>query len=606
MTASVHCGWQYLRAFVLVASGMLLAACGGGGGGDAGVGGSPAPTTLSGTAAAGAPIIGTVTVKDSSPSPVVRTTTIAADGRYTVDVSGMTPPFMLRADGRVGGRNYSLYSAATSADVGGNINVTPLTDLIVANVAGQIAANVYASGNFSGLTPAALASATATLRERLQPVLSAVGVAGAVDLLRASFAADHSGLDAALDAIRVEVDPATVTATITNLIDNQRITDDLRSRSDASILPATNVAAGVGEFQQIVATTDAFSALFATSMPAADNPTLLALLTDDFLFDGQDRDAFLSEITSDNLVGLRVTVLALRPGSILPAGAPTAATVEVEITSNSVVFRTTFDMKKQGGIWRIAGNGRVALAEVFTFARMQDVFVNGQLQPNRIDSGLVFEIKDEGGIGISHAIVKGKGLPAEGVLYVNYTRNSSFGVAAMPYQGEATPRLFQNGHNQVPLADGVITTLADNETYTVELWKDNGTPTNAADDVKLVTYTAAITKRPYQVSELGVSSFAAVSVPTRAQLRAFADNGGTITAAWTLPAGTRAVDLHFFRSGSLGGFDTVDVDLAPTATSATLSIGPRASTFGTVQGAGFNLFVQDAFGRDLVTIYNAD
>ena len=34
-----------------------------------------------------------------------------------------------------------------------------------------------------------------------------------------------------------------------------------------------------------------------------------------------------------------------------------------------------------------------------------------------------------------------------------------------------------------------------------------------------------------------------------------------------------SVDLHFFRSGSLGGFDSLDVDLSPAATSAGVSAG---------------------------------
>lgn len=595
---------RFLRPLAIAASFLVLSACGGGDDDD---GAPPQSTTISGSAAAGAPIVGTVTVKDSSPSPMTRVTTIAADGRYQIDVAGLTPPFMLRADGNVGGRSYSLYSAAAAADVGGTINVTPLTDLIVANVAGQIAANVYASGNFAGLTTAELDAAQAVLRQRLQPILSAVGLGSSIDLLRASFAANHTGLDAALDALRVTVDPATARATITNLIDNQQIVDDLASRTDASVLPATNVGAAISDFQQIVAVFDTFSAQFATAMPAANNAALNAALTDDFLLDGQNRAAFLSEITSQNLVGLRLTVTSLEPGSMQPASAPTTAVVNVTVAPpGETLFNLVMTVRKVGGAWRIAGNGRIAAAEVNTFARLQDVFVNGQLQPNMIDSGLTFEIQDEGGVGLSYAIVKGKGLPAAGVLYVNYTRNDSFGAAVGPYRGESTPRLHMNGHNQLPLSDAVIATLSDTEVYTIELWRDGGTPTNDGDDVKAATYTSALTKRPYRVSELSVSSFAVVTAPSKAQLRAFAENGGTITATWTLPAGKTAADLSFFRSGSLGGFDSLHVPLARTATSATLTIGAPTAGFGTVQGAGFNLFIADAFGRGLTTIYNAN
>lgn len=597
-----------LRLLLLAGFAVLLSACGGGGGGsDIGSSAGPGSTTLSGTAAAGAPLVGTVTIKDSSASPRSKVVSIAADGNYTVDVSGLTPPFMLRADGNVGGRNYSLYSAAAAADVGGTINVTPLTDLIVANVAGQVAANVYASGNFSAFTPAQLSAAEAMLRARLQPILSAVGLAGSIDLLRASFTANHTGLDAALDAIRVEVDAATASATITNLIDQQQIVDNLASLTDATVLPATNVASGVTEFQQIVAAFDAFSALFATAMPAADNAALRSALTDDFLMDGQNRAAFLSEITSENLIGLRVIVVGLEPGSMLPASAPTAAAVKITVrVPNQSDFHVTFNVRKVAGVWRNAGNGRIAAANVHTFARLQDVFTGSTTLQNVIDSGLTFEIKDEGGVGISYAIVKGKGLPAGGVLYVNYTSGNSFGVATGPYRGESTPRMFGNGHNQLPLSDVVIATLSDSEAYTIELWRDNGTATNLTDDVNVATYVNAIAKRPYLVGELSISAFATVTAPSKSQLRTLSQNGGTITATWTLPAGKSSSELHYFRSGSMGGMDNVDVDLTGSATSATFTIGPPASSFGTLQGAGFNLAIADSFGRELVTIYNSN
>ena len=73
---------------IAVSSALLLSACGGGGGGSAS---TATPSTLiSGTAAAGSPIIGKVTIKDSLGAQ--KTVDIAADGKYTVDVAGMTGP----------------------------------------------------------------------------------------------------------------------------------------------------------------------------------------------------------------------------------------------------------------------------------------------------------------------------------------------------------------------------------------------------------------------------------------------------------------------------------------------------------------------------------
>ena len=83
-----------------LAASLLIAACGGGGGGDKPASGSGA-AILSGTAAAGLALVGSVTVKDAN--GVTRTVSIGSNGAYTVDVSGLTAPFLLRASGTAGG-----------------------------------------------------------------------------------------------------------------------------------------------------------------------------------------------------------------------------------------------------------------------------------------------------------------------------------------------------------------------------------------------------------------------------------------------------------------------------------------------------------------------
>ena len=588
------------RSLVLVVFGAVAFLAGCGGGDYSAPAAAPAYTTISGTAAAGAPIIGSVTIKDSSSPAKTKTAVISADGKYTVDVSGMTGPFMMRADGTVGGRSYSLYSAATSADVGGTINVTPLTDLIVANIAGQIASTYFASGNFSGLTAAALATETNSLRARLQPILTALGVGSSIDLLRASFNADHSGLDAALDVLRVEVNSTTAKATITNIIDNIQIIDDLASRSDSSVLSQTNVASAFTDFQQILQKFDALSQLFATSVPASNNAALNAIFATDFLDDGQNRASFLSEVTSSpQNVGIKFTNVTLL-GSMSPSTSPTAATLSFVVDQQGRKDTHVFRAKKVSGAWVMAGNGRIAKADALTFARLQNV--------TSIDSGLLFEIKDSGLLGISYAIVKGKGLPVNGALYVNFINNSSFGAATTTgvYTGSSTLRLRQDGYNQFPLDDTAIGLIGDNEVYTIELWKDNGiiASPGATTHSLQASYTDVVPKRPYLRSELTGSSFAVITAPTSQALYAFGLAGGTIPVTWTLPAGKTSSDLHYFSSGSSGG-PTTSIDLAAAATSTSITMTPwLPGSYGTYFGNGMNLTIQDSFGRELVTIFN--
>ncbi|NOX26523.1 MAG: hypothetical protein GXP59_10535 [Deltaproteobacteria bacterium] len=193
---------------------LLLSACGSGGGGSA----APATTTLSGTVATGNPLVGKVTIKDSNAQ--TKTVNIDTSGMYSVDVSGLTAPYMLRADGSVGNKTYHLYSAGTAADVGHTVNITTLTNLIVANTAGMVPSQYFAGSDFSKLTATELKTHANALRTSMQPILQAEGVSDSIDLMHDAFKADHTGLDAAMDSIMVSMDPDAQSASITSSVAN--------------------------------------------------------------------------------------------------------------------------------------------------------------------------------------------------------------------------------------------------------------------------------------------------------------------------------------------------------------------------------------------------
>lgn len=264
-----------------------------------------APTTLSGTAAAGAPIIGTVTVKGSLGN--TKSALIEANGNYDVDVTGLTAPYRLRAQGTVGGRTYKLHSYAQEADVGGNVNITPFTDLIVANAASQIAESYFNSLLIPvEITQDELDTQEDALQAKLQDVFTALGVDSAINLLNSTFSADHTGLDAALDVVNIEFSTGSNIATITNLIENTTTTDDFTDQGDAGTLPVNDpnvLTAAVSDTQQIVALFDEFTAAFANSIPSATS--IENIFTVDFLELDQSRGELLTELTTDlTLVGL--------------------------------------------------------------------------------------------------------------------------------------------------------------------------------------------------------------------------------------------------------------------------------------------------------------
>jgi hypothetical protein len=554
---------------------LALAACGGGGG-DA----TPQVSTLlSGTAAAGAPIIGTVTIKDSAtPTAQTKTVTIAADGKYTVDVSDLTAPYMVRADGFVGGNEYHLYSAGTAADVGGTINITPLTDLIVANIAGSVAQSYFDNGDFSGLTAAELTAQADALKSKLLPVLQALGVSDSIDLLRASFSTDHTGLDAALDILQVSTDPTTQIATITNIITQQQMTSNIATGAYAGAMTeTTGVATGVTDIQALSALFNTFSGLFATGVPSETNPTLLSLFDSaTFLQGGQNLNSFLSEITSDpTIVGLTFANIAIQSIDV----ASGTAVVDFDVLFNGQVDNhgpEAFHAIKIGGQWYLQGDQFIAEIDIDTSAEYHptDSF-------NQFSSGLNLYISDRGGLGLTDAVVTGPGLPAEGVALVSNIASEHFDLVG------------QNSGNFYSLSDAAIAAIAETgESYTVTLF--------IGSEVA-ATYNMTIGKRPYLVSSLTAANFPAIIAPTAAGLQAY--NGGNLTVTWTLPAGLTNDWLNLFINDDVGNSAQAEFALTAAERSKTFTLNPVTSTGQsfTVSGRSIWLAANDSFGRRVAT-----
>jgi hypothetical protein len=145
-----------------------------------------------------------------------------------------------------------------------------------------------------------------------------------------------------------------------------------------------------------------------------------------------------------------------------------------------------------------------------------------------LKTSLSFEIQDEGGRGIDYATVEGAGLPSGGVLLVNYV--ARFALAYFPYTGTTTPQAITSGdpHAYVLSDDGVIGAIPDDAIYTVELWEDNGTPSDLGDDTQLAVYTEQLEKRPYLNSELSATLFPTITTPSSV-IGDVARNGGNLT-----------------------------------------------------------------------------
>lgn len=323
------------------------------------------PAVLSGTAAGGAAIVGTVVAKGSLGN--VKSSVIEADGTYEVDVTGLTAPYRLRAEGTVGGKTYKLHSYAEQASVGGTVNITPFTDLIIANTAQQLAENFFDSTSNTSLDADELDAQEDALQAKLQNVFDALGLDTAIDLLNSSFSADHSGVDAALDIISIDTDENNI-ATITNLLDDSSIIDDITDTEDNSAVitvDATDLGEAVTDTVAIANLFEDFSENFSDGLPKQED--ISDLFSEDFLIDDESIEQFFSDILTDpEVIGISFVSLSVND---LDSEAGTAS------VSFSIAFGEDIDPETEQWYveknetlgWQILGNQRVVDLNTFGY-----------------------------------------------------------------------------------------------------------------------------------------------------------------------------------------------------------------------------------------------
>lgn len=597
-----------LSAIFLIFFTALLAACGGSGGGTDSTAAAPAPasTIITGTAAAGAPVVGFVSVRDGStnPQPVKTNIPIAADGKYTVDVNGLTPPFAFLASGDVGGKHVELYSVATKADVGGTINITPFTDLIVRNVAGTVAGTLVdaflASGKLATLSAAQVDAERVKLTAMLSPVLEKAGLSTSIDLMRASFNADGTGLDRFMDLVKVDASVPTA-VTITNILDTANkltVNPQTGTATGGTVLSAAGVtpAATPTAIDLIRQTFTTFSGFFATALPNPAEPGLTALFATTFMDSGQNSSAFLTDITTNpQLKGMKFggnglvvdsidSVNGIAQVSFVPVSA-TGAPLAPEMPGGAMRWQ----MKKVGTAWLIDGDQRLAWVAVRAAAGRMVCSQGNTGCVAKSATGLTLSIENEAMQPLGSAVVKGPGLPAAGVTLTAQANNTSL---QLPCNACVSSKLYE-------MTDATISTLSANGSYTVELWS------NAATPALLATYTEVVSVPP--VLNTALASLAFPSVGGMVSFAGFA--GGTLTPTWDIPSGLTGdyVSAYVYQWGGSGmniANQYVNFDLLGKAATGTANMVITAPAGGGAwTGGGYWIKAWDANRAEVFSGY---
>lgn len=568
-----------LIALVLTAG---LLACSSGGGGTPKVD----KDTITGTAAAGAPIAGIVNVKGANGETA--TVAIGTDGKFSLDVTGLTAPYILYAEGTVDGKSVKLYSSGVAT---GTINITPVTDFIVRQALGGDAAAAYAAWDGTQVTADSLAAAETAVQEQLQPVLDATGVDASVDLVTTPFNADSTGVDQALDTVSISCDAAGTTATVTNDLTGSTYTDDVTTTTDdaSAGLPASDAAgttAALTDGEAIAAVWASLDDLYAATPAAADiEAWLTANLTADYLDGGYDRAATIDDwaVKGDGpSQGMTFSTIVAKAIDPAPASYTRAYWVNVTLAtaSRSESFETQMVFDGTDWLWR--GDQHwvefypSALAEMYINSQGTAAFATGFHLSADDDCNYAYNN------GAISAVVTGPGLPDTGVVLEHDFPQTHLS----PYNAGSSFHQLTD--------DAAIANIPDNSEYTIELCSETAADLAAetATCTALQTYAYTIARRPLASSELSADDFAAITAPTGHAL-ADANVGGTLDVTWTLPAGSIVEYVGLSVGNGATSFEA-EAYFMDASTSATLD----TSTFtDTATYANLNINTIDTYGR---------
>ena len=187
---------------------LLLVACGGGGGSSSST--STSSTSVSGVAATGAPLSGAlITLTDKNGQQV--STTAKDDGSYTLNVAGLTAPFVIVATGAVGDAQTSQASVIATAPATGTsstANINPLTNAVVTALSASSDPSTIGS-SFSAITASNINNATALLNQALGGLASSSGASASFNPFSDSATANGTGFDKLLDNLTFSVQPGT-------------------------------------------------------------------------------------------------------------------------------------------------------------------------------------------------------------------------------------------------------------------------------------------------------------------------------------------------------------------------------------------------------------
>lgn len=170
----------------------------------------------------------------------------------------------------------------------------------------------------------------------------------------------------------------------------------------------------------------------------------------------------------------------------------------------------------EDGSWKFKGNGFLCGLEMVRARTMRSVKADGSINT---ESGLWWEINENGDFGFQTAVVTGYGLPSLGLRMVK-----SGGQLVIDPRDQNSSLQKQTLYR---MDDATISQMPDNTVYTIKI--------NDAGGNLILTRNKVIRKRPFMISELSDEHFPTLSGIVSHTLSA-AHIGGELAFAYIKPA----------------------------------------------------------------------
>ena len=352
----------------------LLAGC-------SGSGESGAPT-ISGVAAAGSPIFGTVYLKDSSVPAKELSVPIAADGSFSFDLKDLTAPFLLKA---VGTSNGSLQVHYSFTNAAGITNINPLSTLavVLANGSDDLT-TLYNSAEAVKMQALinALPTAISTVQTALKPTLSKFGAA-LVNFISDPYTADHKGIDLFLDMVGIRFGNGKVVVS--------EIFDRWRTNNAIIEIPLTEFNASSVDI--IADPIPAIGSVFVTPNPAVVAPN--ATLNFSAVVIGSANPQVIWSVVEENGGVITDSGIYTAPATTglyhvmatNKSDSTKSATVNVEVRSGNILSIVS---SGEGVYTVLAGNFEGVAGIEFSLTYDNSVMVNPQVTQGALATGAMF------------------------------------------------------------------------------------------------------------------------------------------------------------------------------------------------------------------------